>query len=187
MIKVLVVDNSALMRKLLGQVFARDPDFEVQFAPNGVEALKQLNAFEPDVVTLDVHMPLMNGLACLDRIMVERPCPVVMVSSLTAADADATLEAFRLGAVDFVAKPNGAISLYIEEMAAELLSKVRGAAGAKLKSSLRLKDRIRHRIGGKPATLVAHESGMRRTSRQLGTDWSWSEPLLGDRRRLRLY
>ncbi len=142
-----MVDDSALMRRVLGQILAREHDFVVAFAPNGLEALDKLSSFEPDVITLDVHMPQMDGLACLDRIMVERPCPVVMVSSLTAADADATLEAFRLGAVDFVAKPAGAASLYIDELAPELLSKVRAAAGAKLKSSLRLKDRIRHRVG----------------------------------------
>jgi len=147
MIKVLVVDDSALMRKLLGQILAREVDFSVVFCTNGLEALDKLTTFEPDVITLDVNMPQMDGLACLDRIMMERPCPVVMVSALTAADADATLEAFRLGAVDFVAKPSGAASLYIDEMAPELLKKVRAAAGAKLKSSLRLKDRIRHRIG----------------------------------------
>jgi two-component system chemotaxis response regulator CheB len=149
-IKVLVVEDSALMRRVLGQILAQDADFAVEFAPNGLEALDKLAIFEPDVITLDVHMPQMDGLACLDRIMVERPCPVVMVSSLTAADADATLEAFRLGAVDFVAKPSGAASLYIDELAPELLAKVRAAAGAKLKLSLRLKDRIRHRIGGRP-------------------------------------
>ena len=93
MTRVLVVDDSALMRKLLGRIFATVSDFEVQFARNGLEALDLLDAFKPDVVTLDIHMPQMDGLACLDRIMVERPCPVVMVSSLTAEGADATLEA----------------------------------------------------------------------------------------------
>ena len=107
MIKVLVVDDSALVRKLLGGVFATEADFEVEFARNGLEALRPLEAFQPDVITLDIHMPQMDGLACLDRIMVERPCPVVMVSSLTAEGAEATLEALRLGAVDFVAKPEG--------------------------------------------------------------------------------
>jgi len=90
-------------------------------AADGEEALAQLHAFQPDVITLDINMPGMGGLACLDRIMVERPCPVVMVSSLTAADADATLEAFRLGAVDFVAKPSKVSSLYMDELGAELL------------------------------------------------------------------
>ena len=148
MIKLLAVDDSALMRKLLGSIFAGEPDFEVRIAANGSQALEQLAGFSPDVITLDVHMPQMDGLTCLDRIMVERPCPVVMVSSLTAADADATLEAFRLGAVDFVAKPEGAASLYMAALAPELIAKVRAAAGAKLRSSLRLKDRIRHRIAG---------------------------------------
>jgi two-component system chemotaxis response regulator CheB len=160
-IKVLVVDDSALMRKLLGKIFARESDFVVEFAPNGLAALEKLNSFQPQVITLDVNMPEMDGLACLDRIMLERPCPVVMVSSLTAADADATLEAFRLGAVDFVAKPSGTASLYIDELAPELLAKVRAAAGAKLKSSLRLKDRIRHRVG----TIASRPAPVRASAR----------------------
>jgi len=147
-IKVLVVDDSALARKLLGQVFAEAGDFEVRFARDGLEAMAQLAAFSPDVVTLDVHMPQMDGLTCLDRIMVERPTPVVMVSALTEEGAQATLEALRLGAVDFVAKPDGAVSLRIHEVAPDLVAKVRAAAGAQLKSSLRLTERVRHRIGG---------------------------------------
>jgi two-component system chemotaxis response regulator CheB len=92
-------------------------------------------------------MPKLDGLACLDRIMVERPKPVIMVSQLTAAGAEATLEALRLGAVDFVAKPTGAVSLRMDEFVPQLVAKVRAAAGAKLRSSLRLKERVRHRIG----------------------------------------
>ena len=148
MIKLLVVDDSALVRKLLGQVFAADADFDVRIARDGLEALEHLKTFQPDVITLDIHMPQMDGLACLDRIMVERPTPVVMVSTQTAEGAETTLEALRLGAVDFIAKPGGAVSLRIGEVAAELVQKVRAAAGAKLRSSLRLKERIRHRIGG---------------------------------------
>lgn len=153
MIRVLVVDDSALMRRLLGQIFASDAEFEVQFARNGVEALDLIGVFDPNVVTLDINMPQMDGLACLDRIMVEAPRPVVMVSSLTAEGADATLEALRLGAVDFVAKPEGAISLHMDELRANLLGRVRSASQAKIRSSARLRDRIRHRIGG--ATLPA--------------------------------
>lgn len=148
MIRVLVVDDSALMRRLLGQIFASDPEFEVQFARNGVEALDLVAAFDPHVVTLDINMPQMDGLACLDRIMVEAPRPVVMVSSLTAEGADATLEALRLGAVDFVAKPAGAISLHLDELRANLVGRVRAASQARIRSSARLRDRIRHRIGG---------------------------------------
>jgi two-component system chemotaxis response regulator CheB len=146
-IKLLVVDDSALMRKLLGQAFSAQVDFEVDFARDGLEALAKAAVFQPDVITLDVHMPQMDGLACLDRLMIERPCPVVMVSSLTAADADATLEALRLGAVDFVAKPSGAVSIHMEEWGPQLVAKVRAASGARLKSSLRLRERVQHRIG----------------------------------------
>jgi two-component system chemotaxis response regulator CheB len=147
-INVLVVDDSALVRKLIGKVFATQPDFQVSFARNGREALAAIAATVPDVVTLDVHMPEMDGLACLDRIMIEHPCPVIMVSSTTAEGADATLEALRLGALDFVAKPTGAVSLRIDEMAPGLIEKVRQAAKARLKPSLRLRERVRHRIGG---------------------------------------
>jgi two-component system, chemotaxis family, protein-glutamate methylesterase/glutaminase len=149
-IKVLVVDDSALVRKLIGQVFSTQQDFEVRFARNGREALSAIAEFTPNVVTLDIHMPEMDGLACLDRIMIEHPCPVLMVSSMTADGAEATLEALRLGAVDFIAKPTGAVSLRINELAPELISKVRAAAEAKLKTSLRLRERVRHRIGAPP-------------------------------------
>ncbi len=148
MIKILVVDDSALVRKLIGQVFSTQSDFEVQFARNGREALDIISVARPDVVTLDVHMPEMDGLTCLDRIMIEQPCPVIMVSTMTAEGADATLEALRLGAVDFVAKPTRAVSLRIEELAQPLIEKVRAAAGAKLRTSLRLRDKVRHRIRG---------------------------------------
>jgi two-component system chemotaxis response regulator CheB len=153
--RVLVVDDSALMRKLLGNIFAAEADFEVGFARDGLDALAQLESFKPDVVTLDIHMPRLDGLACLDRIMVEHPCPVVMVSSLTAEGAEATLQALRLGAIDFVAKPAGAISLHIDELSAALVAKVRAAAGARIRSSARLKERVRHRIGGAAAAAPA--------------------------------
>lgn len=161
MIKLLVVDDSALMRKLLGAVFAAEGDFELRFARNGVEALEEVKAFAPDVVTLDVHMPEMDGLACLDRIMIEKPCPVVMVSSLTEAGADATLEAMRLGAVDFVAKPNRAMSLEIDALAPHLVAKVRAAAGARLRRSLRLTERVRMRVGraGEAHAALRHAAG----------------------------
>jgi two-component system chemotaxis response regulator CheB len=146
-IKLLIVDDSALMRKLLGEVFGAQPDFEFRVARNGIEAMEILGSYMPDVITLDINMPRMDGITCLDRIMIEHPCPVVMVSSLTAEGADATLEAFDLGAVDFVAKPTGAISLSIHDIVAELVEKVRGAAGAKLRPSLRLTERVRHRVG----------------------------------------
>ena len=138
MIRLLIVDDSALMRRVLGEIFEGEVDFEVAFARSGEGAIAALREVRPDVITLDINMPGMDGLACLDRIMVERPCPVVMVSSLTEAGADATLKALALGAVDFAAKPAGAISLKIDELAAILVEKVRAAASAKLRKSHRL-------------------------------------------------
>lgn len=155
MIKALIVDDSALVRKLLGEIFARESDFVVEFARTGLEALEKLASFQPDVVTLDINMPVMDGLACLDRIMIERPCPVVMVSSATATGADATLEAFRLGAVDVIEKPAKAVSLEIHDMADRLVEKVRIAASARLPSSLRLADRVRHRAGAGARKVIA--------------------------------
>jgi two-component system chemotaxis response regulator CheB len=145
MIRLLVVDDSALMRKLLGGVFAQEPDFELAFARDGDQALEEHARFRPDVITLDVNMPGLDGLACLDRIMLDRPTPVVMVSSLTADGAEVTLDAMERGAVDFVAKPGGAVSLEIDRLGPLIVQKVRAAARARLRPTLRLAERIRAR------------------------------------------
>lgn len=143
MIRLLIVDDSALMRKLLGQMFEAERDFQIEFARNGEDALAIIPIFRPDVVTLDIHMPLMDGLTCLDRIMIEHPCPVVMVSSLTEEGAEETLTALDMGAVDFIAKPEGAISLGIEELTPRLVRKVRTAAGSRIRRTRRLGERLR--------------------------------------------
>lgn len=148
MIRVLVVDDSALVRKLFGRVLAEESDLEVRFARDGNEALALLEEFRPDVITLDVQMPGMDGLACLDRIMLQRPAPVVMVSAYTDEGAEATLTALELGAVDFIAKPSGAVSLRIDEFAPMLKSRIRQAAGARVPASRRLRERVRLRTGG---------------------------------------
>jgi two-component system chemotaxis response regulator CheB len=106
-IRLLIADDSALMRKLLEGIFIAEGDFDIRMARNGNEALELVRTFDPQVVTLDVQMPGMDGLTCLSRIMIEAPRPVVMISSLTAEGAEATLEAIELGAVDFIAKPVG--------------------------------------------------------------------------------
>jgi two-component system chemotaxis response regulator CheB len=128
MIKLLIVDDSALMRRQLTNLFQTEGNFEVHQARNGEEAVRENLDFQPDVVTLDINMPEMDGLTALSLIMVERPTAVVMVSSLTNEGALATFEALNLGAVDFIAKPGGTISLSIDRITEELVAKVRGAA-----------------------------------------------------------
>ena len=97
------------MREVLEGIFREEGDFDIQLAKNGAQALELIHAFDPHVVTLDVQMPEMDGLSCLSRIMIEAPRPVVMISSLTAAGAETTLQAIELGAVDFFAKPGGTV------------------------------------------------------------------------------
>jgi two-component system chemotaxis response regulator CheB len=129
--KLLVVDDSALMRKVLRDLFCETGRYEVQTARNGADALEQIERFNPDVVTLDVNMPEMDGLTCLSHIMTRYPRPVVMVSSLTQKGAQATVEALALGAVDFVGKPGGTVSLDIDRVSGEIVAKVDAATHAR--------------------------------------------------------
>ncbi|KFI08405.1 chemotaxis-specific protein-glutamate methyltransferase CheB [Massilia sp. BSC265] len=134
--KLLIVDDSALMRRQLGALFGEAGGFQLAYARNGREALAANLEFEPDVVTLDINMPEMDGLSALAQMMLERPVPVIMLSSLTEKGALATFEALNLGAVDYVAKPGGTISLGLDAIRAPLLEKVRGAARARVRRSL---------------------------------------------------
>jgi len=147
-IKLLIADDSALMRKLLEGIFLKEGDFDIRLARNGNEALELVRSFDPQVVTLDVQMPGMDGLTCLGQIMIETPRPVVMISSLTEEGAEATLEAIELGAVDFVAKPSGTVSLEIDRLRPVVVEKVRAAANARIRRTLRLTERVRHQIRG---------------------------------------
>jgi two-component system, chemotaxis family, protein-glutamate methylesterase/glutaminase len=147
-IKILIVDDSPLMRKLLEETFREEGDFDIQLARSGAEALELVRSFDPQVVTLDVQMPGMDGLTCLGQIMLEAPRPVVMISALTEEGAEATLEAMELGAIDFVAKPGGTVSLEMDRLRPLLVEKVRGAANAKIRRTLRLTERIRHQLRG---------------------------------------
>lgn len=148
MIRLLIADDSALMRKLLEGIFTAEGDFDIRMARDGNEALELVRTFDPQVVTLDVQMPGMDGLTCLSRIMIEAPRPVVMISSLTADGAEATLEAIELGAVDFIAKPGGAVSLEIDRLRPLLVEKVRAASSARIRRTLRLTERVRHQMSG---------------------------------------
>ncbi|NPV92030.1 MAG: chemotaxis response regulator protein-glutamate methylesterase [Firmicutes bacterium] len=132
-IRVLVVDDSAFMRKMLSDILAEDPGIEVLgTARNGQEAIEGLNRLKPDVITLDVEMPVMGGLSALNEIMKIRPTPVLMISSATQAGAEATLKALQRGAVDFVAKPSGSISLDIGKLGDEIRQKVKLASTVNL-------------------------------------------------------
>ncbi|RDI47438.1 protein-glutamate methylesterase/protein-glutamine glutaminase [Falsibacillus pallidus] len=128
-ISVLVVDDSAFMRKLIINFLDEDPAITVAgFARNGEDALQKAKKLRPDVITLDVEMPILNGLDALKRIMDEIPTPVVMLSSLTEHGTNQTMEAMENGAVDFVAKPSGTISLDLHKIKDELLQKVHSAS-----------------------------------------------------------
>lgn len=158
-IRLLIVDDSALMRRQLTQLFEAEGDFEIRQARNGQEAVEENLAFKPDVISLDINMPEMDGLTALSHIMAARPTAVVMVSSLTEKGALVTFEALALGAIDYVAKPGGTISLSIDEIKGDLVAKVRSAASAKVKPSTRmakgLTERLREeRASHKPTTFV---------------------------------
>jgi two-component system, chemotaxis family, protein-glutamate methylesterase/glutaminase len=141
--RLLVVDDSALMRKHMRQIFEAEGDFLLAFARNGREALEQADAFAPDVVTLDVNMPELDGISCLEQLSrAGSTARVVMVSSLTEEGAAVTLRALDLGAVDFVAKPDGTVSLNIDRIRAELVGKVRAAARARPRRAHGLRERI---------------------------------------------
>lgn len=136
-IRVLVVDDSALMRKYIKRILEEDPMIEVvDTARDGEDAVEKNLALRPDVITLDLNMPKMDGLTALQYIMNTAPCPVVVVSSLTQRGALATFEALELGAVDCIAKPEGTVSLNIEAVGAEIRMKVRAAAQAKTEKRL---------------------------------------------------
>jgi two-component system chemotaxis response regulator CheB len=131
-ISVLVVDDSAFMRKMVTEMLSEDPALcVVGQARDGADALRQLARLQPDVVTLDVEMPVMDGLAALEQIMQQRPTPTIMLSSLTQAGADMTLRCLERGAVDFVGKPSGSISLDIRAVAVDLIAKIKAVAGVR--------------------------------------------------------
>ncbi|MBO8162474.1 MAG: chemotaxis response regulator protein-glutamate methylesterase [Brevibacillus sp.] len=144
-LRVLVVDDSAFMRKVISDILTKDPQIEVvDRARNGEECIAKVKELKPDVVTLDIEMPVMDGLSALEILMKEHPLPVVMLSSLTREGADATIRALELGAFDFIAKTSGPISLDIQKVAEEIVEKVKAAGMA------------RHRFNRWP--LAAHRS-----------------------------
>ena len=142
-IRVLVVDDSAFMRKVISDILNSDEEIEVVgTAKDGVEAVELAVKLKPDVITMDVEMPRMNGIEAVKKIMEVQPTPIVMLSALTRRGSKETLEALEAGAVDFIPKPSGTISLDIREIGDELIKKVKAAAKA----------RVRRRIPTRPKT-----------------------------------
>lgn len=130
-IRVMVVDDSALMRQILRRIIESAPGMEFAgYARDGEDSLVKARELRPDVITMDINMPRMDGLSALQVIISEGICPVVMVSSLTEQGAAATFEALELGAFDVVAKPGGTVSANLNTVAEELLGKLRAAAGS---------------------------------------------------------
>ncbi|MBT1065299.1 chemotaxis response regulator protein-glutamate methylesterase [Bowmanella sp. Y26] len=147
-IKVLVVDDSALIRQLLGEIIRQSPDMQlVGVAQDAYVARDMVNQFAPDVITLDIEMPKVDGLTFLDRLMKARPTPVLMISTLTEAGAEATLRALELGAVDFIAKPKLDVAQGIAEYSQQILDKIRMAATSHVR-------RARRGESGPPANFV---------------------------------
>jgi len=139
--RVLIIDDSALIRSLLTEIVSRQPDMEVVgAAPDPIVAREMIRATNPDVLTLDIEMPRMDGLDFLEKLMRLRPTPVIMVSTLTEKGADVTLRALELGAIDFVAKPKLGIAAGMQELGSEICDKIRVAARARM-----------HRVTGLPA------------------------------------
>jgi two-component system, chemotaxis family, protein-glutamate methylesterase/glutaminase len=179
----------------LSTLFEAEGDFDIRQAKNGQEAVDENRTFQPDVITLDINMPEMDGITALSLIMADRPVAVVMVSSLTEKGALATFEALNLGAVDYIAKPGGTISLSIGEIKNELVSKVRAASRARIKGkgsstrglAQRLREErekplprplaVRRGVGGEGLVIIGVSTGGPRTLEDvlplLPADFPW--------------
>jgi two-component system, chemotaxis family, protein-glutamate methylesterase/glutaminase len=153
---VLIVDDSAFMRKVIADMVAGSPEFRVVgTARNGLDALKQIHALEPDIVTLDIEMPELDGLETLGYIMSETPRPVVMLSAAGTADGtDLTIRALELGAIDFVRKPSGPVSLDLISVRERLFEALRAASCMNLGSVSVLARPPQAGAGARPGTLA---------------------------------
>ena len=145
-IKVLIIDDSALIRQMLTQILDSDPDIEVVgTAGDPYIARNKIKKLNPDVLTLDVEMPRMNGIKFLENLMRLHPMPVVMISSVTEQGVEVTLKALELGAVDYISKPKVNIAEEIQHYTAEIISKVKAAAKARVRTVIE-RDRVNRAI-----------------------------------------
>jgi two-component system chemotaxis response regulator CheB len=132
-IRVLVADDSALMRNLISRLLSKAPDIVVAgTARDGEDAVEKAVQLKPDVVTMDINMPKLDGITAMQMILSQKICPVIMFSSLTRQGAIETFECLELGAFDFVGKPDGTVSAKLEMIADDLIAKIRAAAGSRL-------------------------------------------------------
>ena len=160
--KVLVIDDSALMRKALTEILNADPDLEVvDTASDPLIAREKIKKLSPDVLTLDVEMPKMDGLTFLKNLMRLRPMPVVMISTLTEQGAAVTLEALEIGAVDFVPKPKVSRRDGMEEIREVIVGKVKAAATARVRPLPSEKPAPTKVDGLKRSPIVASATGPR--------------------------
>ena len=188
-IRVLIADDSAFMRKVLSDLFGKQPDFDVAgTAMNGKDAISKVKQLKPDLLTMDVNMPVMDGLNALAVIMEECPLPVVMLSSLTQEGTDATVKALSLGAVDFISKAGGSISR-IDTIESEILQKCRDAAQAHVHKTLTMPGPVKGKSAASDVPVMKHVELTKRQGLKLGgavTTPSVSQPVssggIGSRR-----
>jgi two-component system, chemotaxis family, protein-glutamate methylesterase/glutaminase len=158
MIKVLVVDDSVFMRKALSRMLEKDVSIQVVgTASNGAEAIEKIDILKPDVVTMDIEMPVMNGIEALKQIMQKQPLPVIMFSALTQEGANITMEALNIGACDFMTKDFSNVSVNITDKQNELISKVKNVANMKVKFLMKRLELIRKPIMISTDKKVRHE------------------------------
>lgn len=142
-IRVIVIDDSSFMRKTISSILESDPAIEViENGKNGLDGLNKIKELNPDVITLDIDMPVMDGITALKHVLIEHPVPIVIVSSMTN-NGEVTFNTLRLGAVDFIGKPSGAVSVDMDTQKAHLIERIKMAATVKMDNIRRV--RVSHK------------------------------------------